>query len=87
VLRLAPMNGGGILQRHLAGDIWFTPMRVILSDDLVVRDAWPSDQVPQESDLRLLCSQPVSRDRLGPAYPPAPKLSPDSIRQAGTLPG
>ena len=37
------------------GDVWFTPTRVLLTPELVVRDARPSDELLSHEDLRSLC--------------------------------
>ena len=37
------------------GDVWFTPLRVILTEDFLVRDVWPSDQIPDEDQFKQLC--------------------------------
>lgn len=43
----------------VAGDLWFTPMRVILTPDMIVRDARPSASMPSDDTLRLLCNEPL----------------------------
>jgi hypothetical protein len=47
--------------RSTVGRIWFTPMRVVLNSDGVVRDIRPSNQVPNEATLRFLCDLGGSR--------------------------
>lgn len=41
----------------VVGAIWFTPTRVVLTHDLEVRDARPSDNIPVTGELRRLCRE------------------------------
>lgn len=42
-------------RRPVLGDVWVTPMRIVLTSDLVVRDARPSDSIPNDSVVGSLC--------------------------------
>jgi hypothetical protein len=44
------------LVRDVAGDIWFTPTRVVFTEWLVVRDARPSDELLSEGELSAFCT-------------------------------
>jgi hypothetical protein len=57
VLSVWERGSHGFLSRGVVGHIWFTPLRVILTEDLLVRDVRPSDHVPDEATLRFLCDQ------------------------------
>lgn len=52
---LSPMARPG-LERDVAGDIWFTPTRVVFTEWLVVRDARPSDELLSEGELSAFCT-------------------------------
>lgn len=43
-------------QPPVPGDVWITPTRVVLTSELVVRDARPSDVVPSHEELKRLCN-------------------------------
>ena len=44
-----------MFRRSVYGDIWFTPMRLVLTPELSVRDARPSDELLGKMDLDSLC--------------------------------
>lgn len=43
-------------QPSVLGDVWITPTRVVLTSELVVRDARPSDVIPSKGELERLCN-------------------------------
>jgi len=45
----------GILGRPYFGDLWFTPMRVVIGPDLAVRDSRPADRLLSPQELQFLC--------------------------------
>jgi len=45
----------GLLRRAVVGDLWMFPMRVVLRQDLTVKDIRPSRSLPGERELRGIC--------------------------------
>lgn len=43
--------------RPIAGDVWFTPTRLVLTSALEVRDARPADSLPRPDELAQLCKE------------------------------
>ena len=42
-------------ERPVVGDFWVSPTRLVLSEDLIVKDARPTDAIPNDAEVQSLC--------------------------------
>jgi hypothetical protein len=45
----------GLFRRPVFGDVWASPMRLVVSSGLVVREARPQNELPDQAELEDLC--------------------------------